>query len=136
MSPFDLLSLKEGDRIKVTGMTRAGLLESALKGTFAVAGALLREGAEEVTRPFALRAADFGGLLSAFLDEALSLSAERHEAYQSVKFDLITVMEAKGAYVGKPVEGFSDPLKKVKRDGLKAERNEAGLWEATIAFER
>jgi len=133
---FELLSHEEGDRIKVTGMTRAGLLESALKGTFAAAGVRTSEEAAEVTRPFALRAADFDALLAAFLDQALSLSAERHEFYQAVTFDLITVMEAKGAYVGKPVEGFSDPLKSVKREGLKAERNAEGVWEAEIAFER
>lgn len=136
MSPFDLLTLEEGDRIKAVGMTRAGLLESALKGTFAAAGAQVPEDAEEVTRPFAIRAADFDGLLAAFLDQAIALSAERMEAYQAVKFDLITVMEAKGAFVGKPAQGFSDPLKKVKREGLKAERNEGGVWEVEIAFER
>ena len=134
--PFDLLTHEEGDRIKAVGMTRAGLLESALKGMFAAAGAQVPEEAEETTRPFAIRAADFDGLLAAFLDQALKLSAEHGEAYQAVSFDLITVMEAKGAYVGKRADGFSDPLKNVKREGLKAERNEGGVWEVEIAFER
>lgn len=136
MAPFDLITHAQGDRIKAVGMTRAGLLESALKGTFAAAGALVPEGGEEVTRPFAIRAADFDALLAAFLDQALKLSAEHGEAYQAVSFDLITVMEAKGSYVGKRADGFSDPLKNVKREGLKAERNEGGVWEVEISFER
>lgn len=136
MSPFDLLSSEKGDRIKAVGMTRAGLLESALKGTFAAAGAQIPEEGAEVTRPFAIRAADFDALLAAFLDQAIKLSAEHGEAYQSVAFDLITVLEAKGSYVGKHVDRFSDPLKSVKRAGLKAERNEGGVWEVEIAFER
>ncbi len=136
MPTFDLLTSKDGDKVKAVGMTRAGLLESALSGMFAAAGARVTEEAPEVIRPFSLRADDFDGLLSGFLDEAIALSVEHHEAYQAVKFDLITVTEAKGAYVGRRVEGFSDPLKKVRRDVVKAERNEGGVWEVEIAFER
>lgn len=134
--PFDLLPSGSGDRLKAVGMTRAGLLEAALQGTFAVAGARFQEDGEEVARPFSLRADDFDALLAAFLDEALKVSAERSEAYQSVSFDLITAAEAKGSYVGKRAEGFSDPLKAVKKQGLKAERNEGGVWEVEIAYER
>ena len=133
--PFDLIASESGDRVKAVGMTRAGLLESALKGTFAAAGAQPPEEGEEVTRPFALRAADFDALIAAFLDQALRLSTEHGEAYQAVKFDLITVMEAKGAYVGKRAP-IGEPIKAVKKEGLKAERNEGGVWEVEIAYER
>ena len=134
--PFELVPDGQGERLKVSGMTRAGLLESALKGTFASAGAQMPEEGEEVVRPFAIRAADFNALLAAFLEQALELSAKHGEAYQTVKFDLITVMEAKGAYVGKHADGFSDPIKNVKREGLHAERNAEGLWEVEISFVR
>jgi SHS2 domain-containing protein len=134
--PFDLIPSEQGDRIKAVGMTRAGLLESALKGTFAAAGVKLPEEGAEVTRPFAIHAADFDALLAAFLDQALKLSAEHGEAYQSVAFDLITVMDAKGSYVGRHADGFTDPLKNVQRKSLKAERNEGGVWEVEIAYER
>jgi SHS2 domain-containing protein len=116
-------------------MTRAGLLESALKGTFAIYGAAAKGEAEEVTRPFVLHGADFDGLLAAFLDKALALAAENGETYQAVKFDLITVMDAEGAFVGKPCGKPDDAIKKMKR-GVKAERNAEGAWEAEITFER
>ncbi len=116
-------------------MTRAGLLESAVKGTFAAAGARVSEDAQEITRTFAVRAPDFEGLLATVLDCALRLSKEHAEAYQAVQFDLMTVTEARGKFVGKPAT-FSDPLESVHRDGLKIERNTEGMWEATIAFGR
>ncbi len=103
--PFDLLPTEHGDRVKAVGMTRAGLLESALKGTFAAAGARFQEDGEEVTRSFAVHAADFDALLAALLEQALKLATDHGEAYQSVAFDLITVMDAKGSFVGKRADG-------------------------------
>jgi len=133
--PFELVPDERGDRIKATGMTRAGLLESALKGTFATAGAKAEDDAEEVTRPFEIHGADFDALLKAFLDKALALAAEHGETYQTVKFDLITVMDAEGAYVGKAAGKPDDPIKSVKK-GMKAERNAEGLWETDIEYDR
>jgi len=133
--PYELLSEESGDKIKATGMTRAGLLESALKGTFATYGAVFEEDAEEVTRSFVLHAADFDALLAAFLDKALETGAANGESYQAVKFDLITVMDAEGAFVGKPCGKPDDAIKKVKK-GVKAVRNAEGAWEAEIAYDR
>lgn len=132
MSPYELIPKDEQLSVKATGMTRAGLLESAVKGYFAAAGPALDDDADEVTRPFALHGADFDALAAAVLDEAVASSKKHGEAYEAVKFDLITVMDAKGSFVGRPAKKFETPPTPVDRSSLKAERNAEGLWELTI----
>lgn len=110
-------------------------MESALKGMFAAAGPRPGEGDASVERPFSVKAADFPALLIDFLNEAISHSDVNKEVYEAVRFDLVTTTEAKGAFVGRPIEGFETQIKAATHSGLAVERNEEGLWDATITFD-
>lgn len=121
-------------RIKAFGGTRAGLLESALKGLSAASAPEgVDDDAEEVSRPFAIKADDADGLLVAFLKEALAQAAAHREAYVAVRFDLITATEAKGSLVGRPATGFGADITEVTVEAPPA-RNEENAWETTLAF--
>jgi SHS2 domain-containing protein len=135
MSPYELLPHTADVRVKATGGTRAGLLEAALKGMFAASSARLVEGAPETERQFDLASTDFESLLVDFLNEAISLSDANKEAYEAVRFDLITASQARGAFVGRAVEGFGTQIKAATHGSLKVEKNAEGLWEAVITFD-
>lgn len=135
MSPYDILPHTADMRIRASGGTRAGLLESALKGMFAAAGPRPGEGDASVERPFSVKAADFPALLVDFLNEAISQSDINKEAYEAVRFDLVTMTEVKGAFVGRPIQGFETQVKAATHGGLEVKKNEEGLWEAVITFD-
>jgi SHS2 domain-containing protein len=135
MSPYDILPHTADMRVRASGGTRAGLLESALKGMFAAAGPRPGDGDASVERPFSVKAADFSALLVDFLNEAVSQSDVHKEVYEAVRFDLVTTTEIKGAFIGRPIDGFETQIKAATHGGVAVERNEEGLWEATITFD-
>lgn len=88
---------------------------------------------EKTERPFSLSAADFGTLLADFLAAAAEAAVEHKEAYEDVRFTLITDKKAEGAFVGRPAEGFKRPPTPAKGKPDVA-KNESGEWETTVAL--
>ncbi|HTM67785.1 MAG TPA: hypothetical protein VL426_00660 [Candidatus Binatia bacterium] len=123
----------DGGSIRVRATTRAGLVTAALQGLMADAGPRTSELDVKSERSFALSAADFGTLLKDFLAAAAKSAAANKEAYEDVRFTLITDKKAEGAFVGRPAEGFRTPPREAKSRPEVA-RNEHNEWETTVTL--
>ena len=140
MRQHEILSHTADVRVRAVGSTRAALIEAALQGMFAAAGPRTAsveggEPEEPVERSFEVKSADFPALLVDLLNEALFNSDTRHEAYEALRFTLITDTDAKGVFLGRPIAGFETQIKAATHAGLEAKKNEEGNWEATITFD-
>ncbi len=131
MKEFDVLD--GGKAIRVRATTRAGLVTAALQGLMAAAKPRTTEVDEKTERPFSVASDDFGKLLAALLSEAARASAAHKEAYEDIRFTLITDKKAEGAFVGRPAEGFGSAPKAVPGPADVA-KNEAGEWETTLSL--
>lgn len=131
MKEFEVLN--GGTAIRVRATTRAGLVTAALQGLMAAAKPRTSEVDEKTERPFSAGAGDFGTLLADLLTEAARSSAEHKEAYEDIRFTLITDKKAEGVFVGRPAEGFGSPVKGV-RAPVDVAKNEAGEWETTVGL--
>ncbi len=129
MKEFEVL--EGGKAVRVRATTRAGLVTAAIQGLMASAKARTAEIDEKTERPFAVASDDFGKLLAELLAAAARASQEHKEAYEDVRFTLITDKKAEGAFVGKPAEGFGS-LPKAPRGPAVVAKNEAGEWETTL----
>lgn len=122
-------------RIRVQASTRAGLLNAAVQGMFAAAQPDVNQDSDEkIERPFSVMADDAAELLAELLTVALVESAKHQEAFDDVRFTLVTDKKAEGAYIGKACKGYVSPIAAVVRAGLAMEKNEEGEWVSEIAF--
>lgn len=117
------------------GSTRAGLLVAGLRGMFAAAEAETEIGAPQIERPFSIKAEDFTALMVEWLNQAIAASDEHNEAFDDVRFDLVTDKQAEGAFLGRKIKKTKTRVSAALKRGLDAVKNEAGAWEATITFE-
>lgn len=131
MKEFEVLS--GGTAIRVRATTRAGLVTAALQGLMAAATPRTSEIDEKKERPFSLAAGDFGTLLADLLTAAAKASDANKEAYEDIRFTLITDKKAEGAFIGRPANSFKKPLMGVKTPPAVA-KNEAGEWETTVGL--
>ena len=131
MKEFEVLS--GGNAIRVRATTRAGLVTAALQGLMAAASPRTSEIDEKKERPFSVTADDFGQLLADLLTAAARASDANKEAYEDIRFTLITDKKAEGAFVGRPTKGFKTPLKGAKAPPDVA-KNEEGEWETTVTL--
>lgn len=131
MKEFDVL--EGGKALRVRATTRAGLVTAALQGLMAAAKPRTAEIDEKTERPFSVASDDFGKLLADLLSEAARASAEHKEAYEDIRFTLITDKKAEGAFVGRPAQGFGAPPKGT-RGPAEVAKNEAGEWETTLTL--
>ena len=131
MKEFDLIG---DDGVKVRATTRAGLVTASVQGLMAAAGTRVSDNLDEpkLERNFSVSAADFNALLAQLLTMAAKSSVENKEAYEDVRFTLITDKKAEGALVGRPAKGFRMPVATLKLSADVA-KNEGGEWETTIA---
>ena len=134
-SAYEILPHASDLKVKATGTTRAGFLVGAMRGMFATAGAKWVEDAPEAERPFKITANDFETLLVDLLGSALAASAANSEAYEDIKFTLITDKKAEGAFVGRKVSGFKKRIMAAAKHDLAIAKNETGAWESTITFD-
>ncbi|MFA6603279.1 MAG: hypothetical protein WCT10_00385 [Patescibacteria group bacterium] len=139
MKKFDL---KPGESdIRVVATTKAGFLQAALEGAFAVGGIDFAKMTEDGTPPatdrerhFTVEAADFTQILIALLNEALKLAAEKKEAYAGLRLALITDKKVEGDFLG---QGGLKLKKEIKTAACSPEgvhKNQLGYWEANIEF--
>jgi hypothetical protein len=131
----------DSSSIRVVATTKAGFLQAALEGAFAVGGIdfakMTEDGAPPATdreRHFVVEAADFTQILTALLNEALKLAAEKKEAYAGLRLALITDKKVEGDLLG---QGSTKLTKAIKSAACSAEgvhKNQLGYWEANIEF--
>jgi hypothetical protein len=131
MKEFEVLS--GGSAIRVRATTRAGLVTAALQGLMAAASPRTSEIDEKKERPFSVSAGDFGALLADLLTAAATAAIGNNEAYDDIRFTLITDKKAEGAFVGRPATGFKTAPAGAKVPPEVA-KNEAGEWETTVAL--
>lgn len=131
MKEFELVG-KDGITVRAT--TRAGLVTASAQGLMAAAGSRVSDNLDEpkLERTFSVSAADFNALLVQLLTLAAKSSVDNKEAYEDVRFTLITDKKAEGALVGRPAKGFRTPVATVTLTADVA-KNEGGEWETTIA---
>lgn len=136
MKKFEILPSGEDQaRILVQASTRAGLLTGAVQGMFVAAEPDVNPDSDDkIERPFSIMGEDAVDLLVELLASALVESAKHGEAFDDVKFTLVTDKKAEGAFIGKPCKKYGKKLSAAKRQGLAMEKNEEGEWESTIAF--
>lgn len=118
--------------IKATAGTRAGLLSSLAQGLFQAAFPEPDLSAPTSERPFDVSAADFPELIVKLLDSALADAVANAEAYEGVRFTLLTDRQAKGMFLGRPSEAEVKIRHAVP--GFTAERGEDGAWVAEVTF--
>jgi hypothetical protein len=129
--PYETISRKPLV-IKATAGTRAGLLSSLAQGLFQGVFPEPDLAAPTVERPFDVSADDFPELIVKLFDAALTDAATNGEAYEGVRFTLLTDRVAKGMFLGRP----SDAKPKARRTvpGLQAERGADNLWVTEVTF--
>lgn len=134
MKEFELVG---NDGVTVRATTRAGLVTASVQGLMAAAGSRVSDSLDEpkLERSFSVSAADFNALLAQLLTMAAKASVDNKEAYEDVRFTLITDKKAEGALVGRPAKGFRAPVSTVRLTADVA-KNEGGEWETTIAVSR
>ncbi len=133
MKGFEILRENGDVAVRAHAGTRAGLVIAALQGMFAVAEPQLTASEEKSERPFSVEADDFPKLLVETLERARAVAAERGEAYDDIRFTLITDKKAEGMFVGRAASGSISTIKTVALRTIPVEKNEEGEWEATIA---
>lgn len=134
MGNYELLPHTADVAIKVTAATKVGLLSAAIQGMCAYSAPQFA-GDEERTHHFLVKAADFPSLLIDTLNDIIGQASAGHEAYETVRFDLLTDTQAEGTATGRPIKGFGTEIKAATHHGLKVEKNEEGKWETTIVFD-
>ncbi len=128
-------------RVRLTGKTKAGLFQSALKGMFAAAGPRYVNDVEPENRViqerhFSVEGASAVDILVNLLNEAISLSDIHHESYEDIKFSLVTDAKAEGYFVDRAVRGFDTQIKAATHHNLSLQKREdTGEWEATVTFD-
>lgn len=134
MKKFEVVAHASGAALKLRASTRAGLIGAAILGLFAAQGPLMADGSDEkLERPFSVQADDFPRLLAALLGQALADAAANGEAYDDVRFSLVTDKKAEGAFIGKRSNGFAAAIKSVSGKMI-VEKNPVGEWETTIVL--
>lgn len=118
--------------IKAVAGTRAGLLSSLSQGLFQAVFPEPDLSAPSVERPFDVAAEDFPELIVKLLDGALADAASANEAYEGVRFTLLTDKVAKGMFLGRPCD--ESPKARQTVPGFKAERGEDNLWAVEVTF--
>lgn len=118
--------------IKVTGGSRAGLLSSLAQGLFAAAFPEPDLSAPTIERPFDLKADDFSALVIALLGQAMTEAEANKEAYEGLRFTLLTDKIAQGMLLGRPSD--AKPKAHAAVPGFRAERNVEGLWQTEVTF--
>lgn len=119
--------------IRVTATTREDVLRSLIQGMFAAAEP--REvGEERVERSFAVIGANSAYLVVDFLNVALAESDVRSEAYDDVRFDVVTDEAFVGVLIGHPVGGFATQIKAATYHDLVVQTGPSG-WEMRVTFD-
>ena len=131
----------DGSSIRVVATTKAGFLQAALEGTFAVGGIDFAKMAEDGTPPgtdrerhFVVEAADFTHILVALLNEALRLAAEKKEAYAGLRLALITDKKVEGDLLGQGSTKLAKGIKSAVCSAEGVHKNQLGYWEANVEF--
>ena len=118
--------------IKVSGGSRAGLLSALAQGLFAAVFPEPDLSAPTAERAFELQADDFNALTTELFDAALASATTHKEAYEGLRFTLLTETKATGMFLGRP--SSREPKAHKAVPGFRVERNPEGLWEAEIVF--
>lgn len=113
--------------------TRAGLVTSAIEA-LAAAQAPSFASEQTVERTFSVEAPDFDTLLSRVLAAAIESGIANTEAYDGVKFTLITAMKAEGALLGQRVASRGRDIRSARIDGTIAKNEETGHWTGRVSF--
>ncbi len=133
---FEISLYNQGFKIKAWGSTRAGLFMAFLKAILSASGSQFILEAETVERDFAVKADSAEALLVEFLNQVLAYENANNEAYDDVKFTLITDKQANGRLIGRPLRIKEEEIKAAKQQNLAIKKNEAGVWEAEIIIEK
>jgi hypothetical protein len=118
--------------IKATAGTRAGLLSSLSRGLFQAVFPEPDLSVPSAERPFDVSAEDFPELITKLLDAALALATTNGEAYEGVRFTLLTDRVAKGMFLGRPSDAQLTAHRAVP--GFRAERGADDLWVTEVTF--
>lgn len=117
---------------EVRAKSKPGLLVTATEALYEAMGAT--SPGKEVERPFRVDADDFLGLLSSLLKEILRQSKENNEAYEGIRFRLITATQAEGDLIGQSVERRQKEIGDIEVRTDELLKDEKREWCATIAF--
>ncbi|MFH1620641.1 MAG: archease [Patescibacteria group bacterium] len=133
---FEINIHDQGYKIKAWGSTRVGLFIAVLKGILSATGSQFILEAENVERGFEIKSDGAESLLVDFVNKVLTNENTNNEAYDDVKFTLITDKVANGRMIGRPVRAKEESLKSALKQDLVIKKNDEGLWEAEIILEK
>lgn len=132
MKNYELIQEKGVVVAEVRAKSKPGLLVAATEALHEAMGAV--SSGKEVERPFRVDADDFLGLLSGLLKEILRQSNENNEAYEGIRFRLITATQAEGDLIGQSVERRQEAIGDIEVRTDELLKDEEREWRATIAF--
>ncbi|MDD5145403.1 MAG: archease [Candidatus Pacebacteria bacterium] len=90
---------------------------------------------EKIKREIKIKSLDFQSLLVDFLSEILYKNQIEKEAYNSIKFKILTDMILEAEVSGEKVERFGEDIKAVTYHDLDVHQEKDGSWQATILFD-
>lgn len=132
MKNYELIQENEVVVAEVRAKSKPGLLVAATEALYEAMGAA--SSGKEIERPFRVDADDFLGLLSGLLKEILRQSNENHEAYEGIRFRLITATQAEGDLIGHSVEQLQKEIGDIEVRTDELQKDEEREWRVTIAF--
>lgn len=134
MNHFEIVPTDGGFMVQATGITRAGLMTAALKGVFAPMEPQAEAGAMPQERSFDVSVEDPNQLVRVFLEAALEAAKAHREAYDELRFSLITDKKAIGVFIGKSAT-FQATVTVAKEPAIEIKKNDVGAWETSIPLE-
>ncbi len=145
---FEILPHTADLRLRVSGKTKEELFKNALQGMFFAMSpkrrffffsffkGSTRRGRDlfKKRRSFKIEAPDINALLVNFLNEALTSSDVRNEAYNAVNFKIFKDTIVSGELVGYPIKKMRLEIKAVTFHELDIKKVN-GLWQTNIVFD-
>lgn len=134
MQKYEILEHRGDFKIRVFGGDKKELFLNALLGMEAG----LQPELEELNiepRAVKIKSLDLNALLVDFLSEVLYLIQTNKEIYTDVKFKNFSDTELEAELSGKKAERFGEDIKAVTHHGLDIQRQDEGVFEATILFD-
>lgn len=135
MKNYEIINHTADLKIKGFGKTKKKLFLNLLKAMIECQKAKMKEEEKPKVRKIRIKSLNLETLLVDFLNEIIYLSQINKEIYPEANFKKFSTKEIEAELVGRPVERFGEDIKAVTYHGLKIEKIEENIFQATVLFD-
>ena len=135
MHTFEFLPDGDTRQIRLSASTFAGLMTAGLQGLCAAIQPIYVMPEVTTERVFSFVAKDSASMLLHFLSYAREQGAAHGEAYDAVRFTLVTPTKVDGTLLGKKMQAVANQVLTVLLPSGSAAKNEQGQWETVVEMQ-